>query len=346
VPENGARPQRPPAWRFSRGLLCACLLVVTAVLAAIGSAAASTAIDIRGTYKFDVCPGQASGKCTVNNFPQTSTITKEDFTSGAVTGVGSGGGDRWTVRGTVRGSRVVLTFTYTNISYESTLRATISADGNTISGTYTVRGSSSTGVSTATRISGAPTGSPPVLGRSADLAPVSGTVLIRPAGRSTFVPLSGAINVPLGSTIDTRSGTVSLTVALPNGGSQTGQFHAGEFVPTQSANGRVIATLAGGSFAGCPSKVAAKGAARLAAPRTKATTVIRQLWGNAHGNYTTKGRYASVSVSGTIWLTQDRCNGTYVRVTRDSVTVVAFANPAKRHTIVQGQHFLVPATKH
>jgi hypothetical protein len=70
---------------------------------------------------------------------------------------------------------------------------------------------------------------------------------------------------------------------------------------------------------------------------------VRQLWGNAHGNYTTKGRYGSASVSGTIWLTQDRCNGTFFKALKDDVYVVAFTHPHKRHHLMQGQTILIPA---
>lgn len=48
-------------------------------------------------------------------------------------------------------------------------------------------------------------------------------------------------------------------------------------------------------------------------------------------------------MSGTIWLTQDRCDGTYVRVTKDSVIAIAYAHPLRRHIIKQGQHILLPA---
>jgi hypothetical protein len=186
----------------------------------------------------------------------------------------------------------------------------------------------------------------PVLGVSTDLSPVNGTVLIRLPGSSSFTPLSAAIDVPLGSTIDATSGRVSLTVALPDGASETGQFYGGEFVVTQSASGMLIATLAGGSFTGCPTAPTSggnKGAALIAASKKKPTTVVRQLWGNAHGNYTTKGRYGSAAVSGTIWLTQDRCDGTFVRVTKDNVIVVAYAHPHKKHNVRQGHHILIPA---
>jgi hypothetical protein len=72
--------------------------------------------------------------------------------------------------------------------------------------------------------------------------------------------------------------------------------------------------------------------------------VIRELWGSGHGDFTTKGRYGAASVRGTIWLTQDRCDGTYFRVTKDSVTVVAYAHPRRHRLLLQGHHYLVPAT--
>jgi hypothetical protein len=182
----------------------------------------------------------------------------------------------------------------------------------------------------------------PVLASTADLTLVSGTVLIRLPGATTFTPLTSATSIALGSTINATDGTVSLTVALPDGATQTGQFYGGEFVLTQSKTGTTIATLAGGSYAGCPAP-RRKGAARIAASKKKPNTVIRQLWGNAHGDYTTKGRYGSAGVSGTIWLTQDRCDGTYVRVTKDNVIVTAYAHPKAKHNIRQGHHILIVA---
>lgn len=183
---------------------------------------------------------------------------------------------------------------------------------------------------------------PAVLASSADLRPVSGTVLVRLPGSRVFTLLASAINIPMGSTVNATNGVVALTVALPGGGTQTGEFYGGEFVLTQTPNGRTIATLTGGSYAGCPAPPK-KRAALIAAASKKPNTVVRQLWGSAHGNYTTKGRYGSAAVNGTIWLTQDRCDGTFVRVTKDSVTVVAYAHPKRKHKIRQGQHILIPA---
>ena len=57
----------------------------------------------------------------------------------------------------------------------------------------------------------------------------------------------------------------------------------------------------------------------------------RRLWGNATGRFTTKGRYASAAVRGTIWLTEDRCDGTLTRVTSGSVAV---RDRARRRTVI------------
>jgi hypothetical protein len=161
-----------------------------------------------------------------------------------------------------------------------------------------------------------------------------------------FVSLSSAENIPMGSTIDATHGTVAITVALPNGTTETGDFYDGEFVVTQDATGRLFATLAGGSFKGCPApgkKSKGKGhhKAQLAAAKKSKTAVVRQLWGSGHGQFTTKGRYGSAAVSGTIWLTQDRCEGTFFRVTKDTIEVTAFAHPGKHHLVKQGKSILV-----
>jgi hypothetical protein len=187
---------------------------------------------------------------------------------------------------------------------------------------------------------------PPVLRASADVAPVGGTVLLRVPHGSAFLPLSSAENVPMGSTIDATNGTVEITVALPDGATQTGDFYDGEFVVTQAADGRVTATLTGGSFKGCPtprkSSKHRKAVIRLAGAKKTATTVVRKLWGSAHGTFTTSARSGSASVLGTIWLTEDRCDGSYFKVTKDTIAVTAFAHPKKRHNLKQGQSILIP----
>lgn len=221
-----------------------------------------------------------------------------------------------------------------------------SAGDHTISASYSGDGTFATAASAATAVSVSIDS--PVLQQSTDAQPVSGTVSVKLPGSSTFVPLSDAENIPLGSTLNTTNGTVQLTFALPTGSTQTGEFYDGEFTMDQASNGRVTLTLVGGSFKGCPApkrtKTKTRGpVARSAQAKKTKTTVVRKLWGNAHGSYTTSARTASASVLGTIWLTEDLCEGSYFKVTQDTISVTAFATPRVHRVIKQGHSILVLA---
>ncbi len=52
----------------------------------------------------------------------------------------------------------------------------------------------------------------------------------------------------------------------------------------------------------------------------------RHLWGSGHGKFRTEGNYGSATVRGTIWLTEDRCNGTFFKVKRGVVTIRDFTS--------------------
>jgi 6-phosphogluconolactonase (cycloisomerase 2 family) len=181
---------------------------------------------------------------------------------------------------------------------------------------------------------------PPVLAKKANVAPTSGTVLIRVPGSRTFVPLTQAEQIPMGSLIDATHGTVTVTVAEPNGKIESAQFFDGEFELEQAKDGETTAVLAGGSFAGCP--VPKKHAARAAGKGKSKNTTIRSLWANAHGNFQTRGRFASGAVSGTEWRTWDECDGTYIRVTRD-VVLVTNLRTHRKTKVKQGHSIAVLA---
>jgi hypothetical protein len=179
----------------------------------------------------------------------------------------------------------------------------------------------------------------PVFGRSADLKTVSGTVSLELPGTQTFVPLSSVSSVPVGTTIDATNGTVQLTSAADKRGhTQTGQFYSGIFRFTQTTArsklhggrqvGITVLALAGGSPTGC-------GATGARAEAT-ATRTARRLWGNAHGNFRTQGRYASATVRGTNWLTEDTCGGTLVKVVRGVISVDDL--PHHRTVLVRAPH--------
>jgi hypothetical protein len=174
---------------------------------------------------------------------------------------------------------------------------------------------------------------PPTLGRTGNAATVSGTVLVRLPGTTTFVALSSLRQIPFGTVINATNGRVRVITAGPHGGTQEGEFFEGEFVLTQGHDGLVVATLTGGSFAGCPTARERGHLARLA---SSGRHVVRKLWADAHGSFSTKGNYAAGAVAGTEWLTEDLCDGTLIRVTRDKVAVTNLVT--HRHVLVKVGH--------
>jgi hypothetical protein len=69
-----------------------------------------------------------------------------------------------------------------------------------------------------------------------------------------------------------------------------------------------------------------------------------RLWGDGHGKFRTRGRHGAATVRGTRWLTEERCAGTLVRVSRGVVGVRDFA----RHRTVEvpaGHRYLARASK-
>ena len=182
----------------------------------------------------------------------------------------------------------------------------------------------------------APSPSPPVLGQSADVGAVSGAVLVKLPGASGFVTLGAVTSLPVGTTIDATHGRVRVTMAGPHGGTQTAEFFEGEFVLTQNHAGLVQAVLAGGDFSVCPTARERSHLARTSSSHASAKHVVRKLWTDAHGSFSTRGNYAAATVRGTEWLTEDLCGGTLIHVATDRVAVINRVN--HRHVIVKAGH--------
>jgi hypothetical protein len=183
---------------------------------------------------------------------------------------------------------------------------------------------------------------PPVLAVNGNVALVSGTVTYELPGTHTFVRLTGIRQVPFGTVIDARHGRVKVTTVGPHGVLQTVEFYEGEFKLTQNRSGRVLATLVGGNFAVCPTARERAHHARVSASisrrRSSRKHLVRKLWANGKGSYTTKGNYASGAVLGTRWLTEDRCNSTWIHVATDRVRVTNLIN-GKHKTVRAGQTY-------
>jgi hypothetical protein len=166
---------------------------------------------------------------------------------------------------------------------------------------------------------------PPVLGKSANIARVSGTVLVRVRGSKTFVVLTAPRQIPLGSELDTTNGRVRLTFATGYGGTEHADWWQGRFVIGQSKTGKHVATQALSGPLACPKKVF-ESAGR------------RRIWGKGKGHFRSSGNAASAAVRGTWWLTEDTCAGTLVRVKTGTVDVFDFAK--RKHVLLHaGQSY-------
>ena len=201
---------------------------------------------------------------------------------------------------------------------------------------------------------------PPVPGKSVVVRVVSGKVLIKyppgkaPPGGSTtkFGPLTGAVNVPMGSVIDTTKGRIALTSAADTGGTktQTADFYDGIFQVKQSVPKKKpkkpAALVTDLNLKGQVSRsqcAPRKGARSATVDKKKGPkSVLGKLWGSGKGKFRTNGKYSSATVRGTIWLVEDRCEGTYTKVRRGIVGVRDF----KRKTTVSikaGHSYLASA---
>jgi hypothetical protein len=164
---------------------------------------------------------------------------------------------------------------------------------------------------------------PPVGGSNVDVKTFHGTVLVN--GK----PLTAGTQIKVGSRVNATNGTITMTSAAPDGSLQTANFASGTFKVRQlGKKGVTELVLAPGDFTVCKRKTSA------AVPAKK--TVVSGLWGNGKGQFTTNGRYAAATVRGTIWLVEDRCDGTLIKVKKGSVTV--FDKVHRKTVVVTAGH--------
>ena len=161
----------------------------------------------------------------------------------------------------------------------------------------------------------------PQLGSSVTLEPGKGVVRVRRPGSSSFVALRAGSDLPVGSEVDARGGSVALTSALPSGEIQTGRFGGGRFLIRQRQSGLVDLHLSG-RYCTRPGARPGKGNGSPLASAARRRRSGRRLWGRDQGGrFRTHGRNSHATVRGTRWLVADRCHGTLTRVTEGSVVV-------------------------
>ncbi len=223
-----------------------------------------------------------------------------------------------------------------------------SGGGGSTGGTDPGTGSSSSGGGSVTTpvpvgdIDGQPTPPAPEAGKTVIAEPVQGVVTVLLPGKTKPVPLPDAENVPVKTIVDTTGGRVTLTTVGANGVIQSATFYGGKFQIVQAGGKSPVVDLKlfGNSFKACPA-IKRSTAKRAAAAKKKVkklpkTKSIRHLWGTGKGLFRTDGRFASATIRGTTWLTDDRCDGTLVRVTKGAVTV---------HDIPRNKSFALKAPK-
>jgi CSLREA domain-containing protein len=182
---------------------------------------------------------------------------------------------------------------------------------------------------------GTPPAAPPVTsvvptnGETIVVKPEEGKVKIKLPGTNKYVRLEELKEIPVGAVIDATKGKVTLTSIDPDGTEQTASFFGGVFkVKQKEGSGLVVLELLDTGVCAATKRPAPRAAASLfpgagalpAARPGKATT--GKLWGSGHGNFKTEGNQGSATVRGTIWLVEDRCNGTTFFKTRRGVVSV------------------------
>jgi hypothetical protein len=212
---------------------------------------------------------------------------------------------------------------------------------------------------------------PPVLGKTANVAPVSGVVYIElPPGATlasfsrsplpsqaftaltkgrSFIPLTEARQIPLGSTLDTSAGIVRITTATtasPKGKVQSGDFGTGIFKLLQTRKQRGLTELNiidnRNEHQVCASTGKGKKASIASSHPSK--QVLGHLTANSHGHFSARGQYSSATVRGTTWGVQNRCDGTLTRVIRGTLEVRDFRK-RKTITLFTGQTYLARAPR-
>jgi hypothetical protein len=177
----------------------------------------------------------------------------------------------------------------------------------------------------------------PEQGQAVVAAATAGRVLVKAPGANGYRTVDDAASVPVGSVVDARHGTISLSSETP-AGAQTAQFRGALFEVRQSKDGSGLTELhLRGSLAGC--RPAAKGVARAAAARKKPR---RSLWGHDRGGrFRTRGRDSVATVRGTTWRVTDRCDGTVTHVTEGAV-VVRDIRTGRRTLVRAGETHFAP----
>jgi hypothetical protein len=148
-------------------------------------------------------------------------------------------------------------------------------------------------------------------------------VKVKKPGKKGFKTLKVGEQIPVGTTVDTTKGRITLVTAGKGSSTSQGDFYDGIFKIGQAKKSK-LTTLTLTQKLSCAGASKAASAARKKKRR-------RRLWGDGRGSFRTKGRHSAATVVGTKWLVQDTCTTTLTKVLRGKVKVRDFV---KRKTIM------------
>jgi hypothetical protein len=205
---------------------------------------------------------------------------------------------------------------------------------------------------------GRPGSDPPALGQRVDVAAVSGEVFVKLPGAVTraadtslpgFVPLKGISNLPVGTTVDARQGTVALTAATDSRpGAPVAQsklsaaiFKIKQRRTIQIRHGKRVPAPVDIALGTPPTAVTAAGCRR-PGEGAPGKGIVRTLSGTAtKGTFRTLGRASTTVARNATWVVTDRCDGTLTEVGRGKVKVI---DPVRRRTahLGPGEAYFVP----
>jgi hypothetical protein len=176
---------------------------------------------------------------------------------------------------------------------------------------------------------------PPQFDSSANLDPISGTVLAKLPGSSQIQQIEELTQVPVGTIVDVSNGFVDLTTQRgPSEGLQTITLWKGSFVFGQRPKNRITVmrltdNLVGGNARSARTQAQAAGKAG------------KRLWGRGRCRCRTRGRNSSGTARGTFWLTAERKRGTYTKV-KEGVVAVRDFTQNRRVLVHAGEDYLAP----
>ena len=155
--------------------------------------------------------------------------------------------------------------------------------------------------------------------------------------------------------IDTTKGRIALTSAADTAGKKTADGRVlrrhlpGQAVRPKKKPKKAAALITDLVMKGRDRALAVRAAEgragrRRADKKKGPKAVLGKLWGNGKGKFRTNGKYSAATVRGTIWLVQDRCDGTLTKVRRGTVAVRDFKRK-KTVTVKAGHSYLARAQR-